>query len=499
MKPWARDFLLKWFEGPLGVAEAREVFWCRGPPRGSGFKHRGQYTVEGFRLLLEKDLQRARDYTLLLGVGFIRPECLFSELSEDCLLYDTIQYDFDCEEEPERAVERGLEFAGSIRRGYGVDPVVYHTGRKGARIVVPLSKPTDYEGYSAIWRALIQPYRYLSMKCRDKPLVDPSMVENYRQLSRPPYTYNLKEGEKPRLARIIEPRIRAEEFEWSLLKPLDPRSVVVYRLVLPKIEARRLRPRTHAKPTKLMLPQDPIELVDSEAAPPCIRNILKTLRDSGDPDHMQRVWLVVYLKRLGYPPEAAISLFKRFAKDYRESITRYQVEYIYRKDYRMPSCRKMKELGLCLNCGYTRDPVSYTLSRAKQLKPEGKEAWNPSSLGLVGRFLEETGLREFGYDDFKRWLESKKGALSAEEWSSYSRILRMLAQKGLLGRKFLVNGKWVDVGPGKIEEPPSKTVRFYILERPRIVSPVGMEAKLKPGTGEIRSGDKHCVLQGKEG
>jgi len=34
---------------------------------------------------------------------------------------------------------------------------------------------------------------------------------------------------------------------------------------------------------------------------------------------------------------------------------------------------------------------------------------------LLKAFLEETGLQEFGYDDFKRWLEPRRGSLTAEE------------------------------------------------------------------------------------
>ena len=83
----------------------------------------------------------------------------------------------------------------------------------------------------------------------------------------------------------------------------------------------------------------------------------------------------------------------------------------------------------------------------------------------VEALLEETGLAEFTYDVFKRWLEAGKGSLSAEEWSSRSRILGMLAQKGLFGRKFLVDGQWIGVGPGKVEEPPSRNVEFYVAFR----------------------------------
>ncbi|MEB3845492.1 MAG: hypothetical protein GSR83_00395 [Desulfurococcales archaeon] len=79
--------------------------------------------------------------------------------------------------------------------------------------------------------------------------------------------------------------------------------------------------------------------------------------------------------------------------------------------------------------------------------------------------FEEAGLAEFTCDVFKRRLEARNGSLSAEEWSSRSRILGMLAQKGLLGRKFLVDGQWIGVGPGKVEELPGRKVKFYVAFR----------------------------------
>ena len=78
--------------------------------------------------------------------------------------------------------------------------------------------------------------------------------------------------------------------------------------------------------------------------------------------------LVLYLKWLGYDKEEVIEFFARHARDYKERVTRYQVEYLYglrgsRKNYKMYSCKKMKELGLCLGCGWDRNPLTYTVRR----------------------------------------------------------------------------------------------------------------------------------------
>jgi DNA primase large subunit len=83
--------------------------------------------------------------------------------------------------------------------------------------------------------------------------------------------------------------------------------------------------------------------------------------------------LVWYLKWVGYTVEDVVSVFSRFAKDFNEKITRYQVEYAYglrgrREDWLPPSCKWMKQHNLCVNCGWGEkhgNIVTYTFARAK--------------------------------------------------------------------------------------------------------------------------------------
>ena len=90
---------------------------------------------------------------------------------------------------------------------------------------------------------------------------------------------------------------------------------------------------------------------------------------SGDADHYARLALVWYLKWVGFDKEKVIGFFAKHARDYNERVTRYQVEYAYglrgaRRDWLMPSCRRMKQHDLCLGCGWDRNPVTYTYARA---------------------------------------------------------------------------------------------------------------------------------------
>ena len=372
-----RNLLVKWFKGPLGVGEAREVFYSIGDPGQAKRRERQVVLVSGFELLLDQVvLPRFRRVNLFIGIGALRPEYSLAavtgevDLAPEHLIYDTVQYDFDCEADPQLARDRALELAASVRERYGVDPLVYATGCKGARVVIPLRKPTDYEGYVLLARSLIQPYRYAQMRCNGKPLVDPSMLADAKHLSRPPFTYNIKSGCKG-FAKPIMPRFRAEDFDWSMFNPLDPREVTVYRIKVDTVRPKPLRPRSRAsRRPKKPLPRSIEELAGSEAVPPCIRNIIETMVRGGDVDHYARLALVWYLKWVGFDREQVIEFFARHTRDYNERITRYQVEYAYglrgsRRDWLMPSCRWMRQHNLCLGCGWDRNPATYTYARAQ--------------------------------------------------------------------------------------------------------------------------------------
>ncbi|MCX8186955.1 MAG: hypothetical protein N3G48_07635, partial [Sulfolobales archaeon] len=77
-------------------------------------------------------------------------------------------------------------------------------------------------------------------------------------------------------------------------------------------------------------------------------------------------------------------------------------------------------------------------------------------------FVRDTGLSEFTYEDFRKWLGDRSSGIDASTWHHWERKLRKWAEEGYLGRKFLIGGEWVDYGSGKIEKPSSKEMRFYV-------------------------------------
>ncbi len=278
--------------------------------------------------------------------------------------YPYLYFDFDCPENPELAISKGLEFARSVKNRYAAHPVTYLSGFKGLGVIIPLKTYVDWDTYTALWRTLIQPYNYLGK------LIDTNVLDR-RRLHRIPYTYNIKKGVR-RLSRLISLNrqiIRPGEFDWDNYEPLDPGQVAIYRIKaeLPLPRPIYLGGSKHRM--KKLLPRKIEDLANTDSVPPCIRNIIDTMIKSGDIDHYARLVLVWYLKWTGFTVDNVVDFYRRYAKDYNERITRYQVEYAFglkgsRKNYLMPSCRWMKEHGLCLECGWDRNPITYTYSKA---------------------------------------------------------------------------------------------------------------------------------------
>ncbi|MFH1448373.1 MAG: hypothetical protein ABIG39_05910 [Candidatus Micrarchaeota archaeon] len=92
--------------------------------------------------------------------------------------------------------------------------------------------------------------------------------------------------------------------------------------------------------------------------PPCIIYLTESLNRGENLSHAARWTLTIYMLRTGMSEREIIKLFSN-APDYDERITRYQVEYIRRKGYNMPSCKLMDSHGICVNrCGI-HNPLSY--------------------------------------------------------------------------------------------------------------------------------------------
>lgn len=127
--------------------------------------------------------------------------------------------------------------------------------------------------------------------------------------------------------------------------------------------------------------------VSRDAFPPCMNYLLSELQKGVNLPHTARFALTSFLANIGYDKDKIMELY-RMAPDFREDLTRYQVEHITGAggtEYTSPSCKTMTTYGNCFGkdrlCDYVSHPLTYyrksASRRAKLQPPEKKEAPEP--------------------------------------------------------------------------------------------------------------------------
>jgi len=100
-----------------------------------------------------------------------------------------------------------------------------------------------------------------------------------------------------------------------------------------------------------------IKISKTEIAP-CMQRLIERLKRSENLSHHERWILVAYLCKIGVNKEEVKQLFK-FAPDYNEKITNYQVEYLYKKQYMVPNCSVLRTYGICVQDCSVKNPLSF--------------------------------------------------------------------------------------------------------------------------------------------
>lgn len=148
---------------------------------------------------------------------------------------------------------------------------------------------------------------------------------------------------KEKLVRIIEEAVKKRVMAGLGAKGEYPQLVQEYAKKLseslPKMEQANLN-------------------ISSENYPPCIKALLARLAISENLPHTARVALAIYLVRAGLDNDKITKLFST-APDFNEGTTKYQVEYIRKKEYSMPSCATMDSWGICVATCRCFNPLKF--------------------------------------------------------------------------------------------------------------------------------------------
>lgn len=115
------------------------------------------------------------------------------------------------------------------------------------------------------------------------------------------------------------------------------------------------------------------ESVVHEAFPPCIDALYQAFTSGRHLSHIGRFTLTSFLVSIGMPSEKVIELFRNVS-DFKERMTRYQVEHIAgekgsRTKYIPPKCETLKTHGVCMKpnefCERIHHPLTYYRRKTK--------------------------------------------------------------------------------------------------------------------------------------
>ena len=188
-------------------------------------------------------------------------------------------------------------------------------------------------------------------------------------------------------ARLLQEGLR-RRIESELPKRLAPEFVKAVEADLAPI-----REATRIKKEKTTV--EGFGPVDLALIPPCMQHLLGQLQRGENVPHSGRFAVTSFLHAIGMDAEGIMKLFSQ-APDFREDLTRYQVEHITGvttgTPYTPPGCQAMQTFGICYNADDTcrsrkKDGtarVTHPLSYYRfKVWLKGRETGNVPALGAV--------------------------------------------------------------------------------------------------------------------
>jgi DNA primase large subunit len=122
--------------------------------------------------------------------------------------------------------------------------------------------------------------------------------------------------------------------------------------------------------------------IDTEAYPPCIRELISLVQSGKSLSHTARFALTAFLANIGMSADDIVHFYEN-SPDFDFEFTRYQVEHIMGSsgtEYTSPGCSTMETYGNCnwkdKMCKYISHPLSYYRKRSARKRSSTKSAGN---------------------------------------------------------------------------------------------------------------------------
>lgn len=176
---------------------------------------------------------------------------------------------------------------------------------------------------------------------------------------------------KQEVARLLQ-----EEIKRYIEAKIDPK----IRLMLPeklleRVEMLKGQYAERIKDTGFTEEDLSSSGVESNAFPPCIKELYEAAQSGRHIPHVGRFALTSFLLRIGMDPNVVVDLFRKFA-DFNERMTRYQIEHIAGQRgsgtrYLPPKCDTLQTHGLCPGvddlCRKVKHPLTYYRRKMRSL------------------------------------------------------------------------------------------------------------------------------------